>query len=47
MYIVCKSQLFELPVHIYLIEQLATNKMIHGAPGYYLISLQAAIKMIL
>lgn len=47
MYIIIKSQIFDIQVHLYFIEHFVTNKSNYGPYGYYLTSVQAAIKMIL
>ncbi|CAD8087802.1 unnamed protein product [Paramecium sonneborni] len=48
MYIIIKSQLFDLQVHLYFIEHfINTNQINYGPYGYYLTSIHAAIKMIL
>lgn len=41
-YILLKSELFDIGIHIYMIEKLATNKLLRGTPGYYLTTLQAS-----
>jgi hypothetical protein len=42
LYILLKAQVLQLEVHLKLIERMATNKVINGTGGYYLISLQAS-----
>jgi hypothetical protein len=42
LYILIKAQVLDIEVHLKIIEKFATNKIINGTGGYYLISLQAA-----
>jgi hypothetical protein len=41
-YILVKSELFDIGIHIYMIEKLATNKLLQGTSGYYLTTILAA-----
>lgn len=43
-FILVKSELFDIGIHVYMIEKLATNKLLQGTSGYYLTTILASLE---